>query len=389
MSDSPNVTVLGASGGGRAMVAYLSSRGIKPVVWNRGFSRLEPVKRAGGVFAKGELEGFHPVRLATNDIAKAVEGADAIMVVTPAFAHAELARKLAPHLLPGQLVLLNPGRTYGAVEFRREVERGRGECPAVVAEAQTLAFTSRATGGAGVKIYRVKDQVKYSTFPEEDLPSIVPAIEEIFPQFQPVEEYLETTLNNVGVLVHPTTTILNAASIDAGRRFKFYHEGVTPCVGRLMRQVQDEVGRVFSALGLNQLTLEHWAEECYGVSFGYGEVPLDRVLNANPAYATIDAPGSLETRYLREDVPYGLVPLWSTAKHLGVKVPTVRALVWLASVISGLDLARAGRRVGKLGLKRFLDGKVRECQKLVVGGALDDFNDEFDDSEGSFDGGDW
>ncbi|GAH76920.1 unnamed protein product, partial [marine sediment metagenome] len=53
----------------------------------------------------------------TNDIKLALEGAELIMIVTPANAHAKIAKDCAPHLKGNQVVILNPGRTGGALEF--------------------------------------------------------------------------------------------------------------------------------------------------------------------------------------------------------------------------------------------------------------------------------
>jgi len=50
------------------------------------------------------------------------------MVVVPAFAHAFIAEECAPYLRDGQIVVLNPGRTGGALEFRHVLQEMR--CPA-------------------------------------------------------------------------------------------------------------------------------------------------------------------------------------------------------------------------------------------------------------------
>jgi opine dehydrogenase len=45
------------------------------------------------------------------------------LIVTPAFAHKTIAKQIAPFLKEDQIILLNPGRTFGAVEFRRMIEK--------------------------------------------------------------------------------------------------------------------------------------------------------------------------------------------------------------------------------------------------------------------------
>ena len=40
---------------------------------------------------------------------------EVIMVVLPSSAHADIAKAAAPHLKDGQIVILHPGRTCGAL----------------------------------------------------------------------------------------------------------------------------------------------------------------------------------------------------------------------------------------------------------------------------------
>ncbi len=44
------------------------------------------------------------------------------MVVTPSSAHREIASDARAHLKDGQIVVLHPGRTCGAIEFTKVLE---------------------------------------------------------------------------------------------------------------------------------------------------------------------------------------------------------------------------------------------------------------------------
>lgn len=50
-------------------------------------------------------------------------GAKIIMVVTPAAGHQDIAQRLSPYLEEGQIIVLNPGRTGGALEVRQVSEK--------------------------------------------------------------------------------------------------------------------------------------------------------------------------------------------------------------------------------------------------------------------------
>jgi opine dehydrogenase len=62
------------------------------------------------------------------------------------------------------------------------------------------------------------------------------------------------------------------------------------------------------------------------------------------------APGSLQTRWLSEDVPYGLRTWAELGEQAGVPMPVARALVTLGDQVMGVDSWRAGRSLAHLGI---------------------------------------
>src|SRR4029079_11862147 len=67
---------------------------------------------------------------------------------------------------------------------------------------------------------------------------------------------------------------------------------------------------------------------------------------------TIKAPPSLDHRYIKEDVGYGLVPMAEIGKLLGVRTPVMEALITLASTALGLDFRTEGLTLEKMGLAK-------------------------------------
>ena len=109
--------------------------------------------------------GVGPLTLATSDIKEAIDGADVIMVVVPATGHAWLAEAMAPHLAAGQIVVLNPGRTGGALEVHHIFHQKGVTADVIVAETQTFLYASRAVNPAQVQIFRVKNSVPVAAIP--------------------------------------------------------------------------------------------------------------------------------------------------------------------------------------------------------------------------------
>jgi opine dehydrogenase len=65
---------------------------------------------------------------------------------------------------------------------------------------------------------------------------------------------------------------------------------------------------------------------------------------------TIKSPPTLDHRYIKEDVGYGLVPMAAIGNLLGIRTPVIDALITLASVISRVDYRKDGLTLDSMGL---------------------------------------
>jgi opine dehydrogenase len=135
-------TVIGAGNGGKAMAAHLALMGFEVTLYNRTFEHIAAIQARGGITLESEdplgPNGFGPLTCITSDMKVAIENGDIIMVVTPAYAHYDIAREAAPYLQPEQIVILNPGRTLGAIEFDRVLDEV--DCANGVTVAETPNF---------------------------------------------------------------------------------------------------------------------------------------------------------------------------------------------------------------------------------------------------------
>lgn len=362
MPSKTRFAVLGAGHGGLAMAGHLAIMGFRVALWNRSPERVEHVVRRGGIEVEGEVEGFGTPHVATSDIRQAVRDADVVMVVIPAFAHAELARALTPVLRDGQIVVLNPGRTGGALEFAHILKKRRKKTDILVAEAQTLVYVSRHIEPTKAHIFQIKNEVPLAALPAYRTPEVLEAVRSAFPQFVAGGNVLQTSLDNIGAVFHPAVMILNAARIESTHGdFEYYLEGITASVARVLEQLDEERLRVASALGIRAHRAKDWIYQAYAASGG----TLYEAIQATPGYKGVRAPALLNHRYITEDVPMSLVPLASLGDHLGVELPTVKSVIHVASLMTGQDFWKSGRTVERMGLAGL---GVREIRMLAVEG---------------------
>jgi opine dehydrogenase len=340
--------VFGAGHGGKAMAAHLSIMGAEVTLYNRTWKHVEVIAQRGGIALSGDAgapNGFGELALVTSDVEEALYGNDVIFVVVPAFAHAELARRMAPHLVDGQIMILNPGRTLGAFEFRKVLYDSGCTARVAVAETQTFIFASRSTGPAQAYIHRVKEAVPLAALPAFDTPVVLAAIKDYYPEFIDGKTVLHTGLNNIGAVFHPTIMINNIGRIEStDGEFEFYYDGVTPTVAKLMEAVDRERINVGKALGIDLLTAQEWLKLAYDAE---GD-DLHQAIHNQGGYRGIKAPTTINHRYVNEDIPMSLVPLASLGNKFGIRVRAMESVIRLACIARGVDYWAIGRTVENL-----------------------------------------
>lgn len=295
--------------------------------------------------------------LVTSDLKEAAKGSDLIMVVTPAFTHKMIAEKICEYLEEGQVVVLNPGRTGGALEFLNTLRSKGCTKDIVVAETQTLIYSARKTEPEKVQIYGIKKSVAVSCIPGNRIGDVLALLKDYYPQFKPAESVLETSLSNIGSMFHPTPILLNIGRIENDNRgYRYYWDGITPSVAKLIERLDSERLKVGEAYGIKLLSAYEWLNQCYEVK---GDSLYERLQN-NTAYGEIKAPTTIQARYMTEDVPMGLVPIAALGKAAGVETPIIDAVITLASSIYDKDFRSEGRSLKNLGLEGLAKEQITE-----------------------------
>ena len=369
MSQTTRYTVIGAGNGGKTMAAHLAIMGFPVTLYNRTYEKIVPIKARGGIelFSRnGGPRGFGKLALVTGDLAEALEGAEIIMVVVPATGHREVAAACVPYFQDGQIVVLNPGRTGGCLEFVKVLRDMECSADVTLAEAETLLYACRSEGPVQARILRIKDAVPLAALPATRTRRVLDALESAFPQFIDGGTVLNTGLDNMGAIFHPTLALLNAARIESTHGgFQFYVEGVTPSVSLVLESLDRERVTVASALGLRPRTAQEWLELAYNA---VGDSLYEAIQNQT-GYRGIAAPMSLNHRYILEDVPMSLVPIAALGERYGVRVDAMNSIIRLACIVHQTDFWRRGRSLETMGIEGLsvgeLDQFVREGNEAL------------------------
>ena len=329
------IAVIGAGNGGQSISGYLSMQGYEVSLYDIDEQRIKALQEKGGIQLEGRLNGFGKVACITTDIAEAVLGAEMIMVTTVANAHRAVAKSIAPYIEEGQVIILNPGRTCGALVFKQTLT----ECGCIkryyLGEAQTLVYACRVIENGHVNVIGIKDEV------------LLEKLNPIYPSFVKAPNVLHTSLENIGAMFHPCVLLFNAATIERNEVFWFYRD-MTEQVAAFIEKFDAERLAVGKAYGIELLSVREWIKFAYKDT--EGETLCERMRN-NPAYHDIKSPSTIFTRQLTEDIPTGVLPIMELGKAAGVAAPLLESMVHICEGLLNMDLHTNGRSLRNLGLE--------------------------------------
>jgi opine dehydrogenase len=373
------VAVLGGGNGGHAVAANLSLAGFKVNFFElpQFADSFEKVLRTREIRTEGvSIDGTAKLNLATTDIQQAINDAEIIFVITPAFGHRSMAEICAPSVQDGQIIVLMPG-SGGSLEFANIFKQKKVKQEITFAESCSLPYGARLKGPGHVSILINAVILPTGVFPSKKTNAVIPKLKQFYPVITPTKDVLEAAINNPNPLVHPAATLLSATRIEHSKGgFYLYSEGMTPSVARTLESLNAERLSICKALGYK---LYHWdnlefknynlgetEEEC---RYRILNTSMDAAFGKDGIYAGIKmkGPEHLKDRYVTEDVPYGMVLISTLGGLVGVSTPTHNAVIQLASVINRTNYWKTGRGVKELGLSK-LDKKG--LKKFLLAGII-------------------
>lgn len=352
-----SITVIGAGNSGLAMAAHLSLNNPSVRLWNRSSETIEKLKKTKMIYCDGVIKGKANIDVVTDNLAAAIDETDLILVTTPASSHREIAERLSPLLRTNRIIILNPGRTFGALEFEGILRKDRCRVETIVAETQTIVYTCRKIAEDSVIILGLKKNVLISAVNCRNNELIINALPACLkPYVIPAKSIIQTSIGNVGMILHCTPVLFNIGWIESHKTmFKYYYEGITPSIAGFLEDLDSERVEVSKLLGKRVETTTEWLRRSYGVSGNN----LYECIQNNESYKTIDAPTSLQHRYILEDIPCGLVPLEAIGKLVGLPMKLTGLIIDLASEIVKVNFRKEGRNLKRLGLEGKNVGEIR------------------------------
>ena len=338
------VGILGAGAVALGTAAHLGRRGVRARLWSPSGTGLDALEGGGSLTATGALEGsFRPE--AAPSAADAVAGADIVLVALPGYAQAMAFDAVAPHLRAGQLVAISSHCSFGALALDRLLA-ARGVQLPIVAWSTTLT-AGRRRGRDTVAVSTLRATVDIAAVPRTAGPEALSRLQEAFgAHFRLRDNLLAITLSNLNPQNHLAIALCNFTRMELGETWR---QGacVSPGVGRLMEALDAERLAIAAAFGLETRTIfEHFSQSYHLDIKSVSEMYADLMARGGGA----EGPRSADSRYVTEDVPYGLVPTAWLGRLVGRPATLHESGTALFSAIYGRDFTAENDLIARAGV---------------------------------------
>lgn len=355
------IAILGAGNGGCAVAADLSYRGhevtlIKTshamhddnfnyLIENNGHIQIDDFGDSGCMNPTDGNRFVKDCFIAhiTRDISQ-LTAAEVVIIYIQTNYHEVLIQKMAPHICHGQIVVINPGYFSTAYALRHWSDKDIS-----IVEAQSSFIDCRISKPGTIRVGFRNARNPLGVYPARNVEEVKSKLDLLGFPFVYNSNIVSAALHNPNMIVHTVGAVMSIPMIDTeGANFCMYHSAFTEHVWNILESLDAEKMNVLEFLGCERLsyveackfrnTLND-SEDAKQVFFEYAAMPT-----------RAKAPSKVNSRYITEDVPQGLVMLESLGQYLGVSTPVCSALINLSVASLGIDFRTIGRSLERLGL---------------------------------------
>jgi len=342
MQKIEHVLIMGSGPAGTAAAAALSQRGFQVALYNLPQFRpaLQPLIDRGGVEIEGSLgEEFVRIPVITTDIQEAMRDVQLILIAVPGYGQRRMVETCLPYLKPGNILLLMPG-SCGSLEAARILqEAGYNLDEVLLGETVTMPQSARYVSESKIRI-RLPSHIRTAAFPGRNTMRLIETIGDTL-NLLPKSNVLDPGLNNPNFLIHPAPMLLNYAAVErAEGLLSIMNEGMTDGVLRLLDAVDAEKMALQRALDLDVVPIDDLYREMGSGPHIYRE-------KGEP----FNLKDRIHDRYIKEDVPYGMVLYSAIGKIAGVPTPVCDGITTIFAAVEQTDYWTLGRNAIKLGIE--------------------------------------
>lgn len=341
------ISILGAGNAGTAVAGHLSLIGHEVTLiktsnsmHNENFEYL--LKNDGKIiFEENNKLTETKIHRVTKELEE-LSSSEIVIIYIQTKYHEQLIEKASKYFNKNQIVIINPGYLSTAYMLKY----CNNNLPIVV-EAESSFIDCRIKEPGVIKVGFRNVRNPLGVFPCNKTDFVKNKLEKLGFPFSYVST-IEAALHNPNMIVHTVGAVMSIPRIEkTNGDYCMYHEVFTPSVWNILEKLDSEKMDIIEKLGFERLS---YVEACkYRNS-------LDDTRDAKEVffwYAAMPTrakgPTKVDSRYISEDVPEGLVMLETLGEQLKIKTPICTSLIEMASAALGRDLRSEGRSISRLG----------------------------------------
>jgi len=305
----------------------------------------------------GEIKTAY-ISKVTRDLSQ-IRGNEVVIIFIQTNFHEQLIQRLAEYFEDGQIVLINPG--YLSTAYMLKHCGGKN---LIIAEAESSFIDGRIMepGFFRVGFRNVRNPI--GIFPTARKAEAIAKLDQLDERFVYLNSVVEAALHNPNLVVHTVGSVMSIPRIEySGGEFCMYHEAYTranPSTWKILDALDAEKMNVLEKLGFDRIP---YVEACkYRNSLDDAMDAKEVFLNYAEMPTRAKGPTKVDSRYISEDVPQGLVMLEALGKALGVDTPICTALIEIASAALGRSMRAEGRTPERLGVEN-IQKILKDCGK--------------------------
>lgn len=326
------VAILGAGAIAFGNAALMCRDGHDVTLWSPSGRRTAALAAGAPLVASGAVAGSFYPRVAVS-CAEALANAEAIVVAVPGYGHRHVLDAAKPHLRSEQVVVFSCHMSLAALYLEGQLRKRSVTTP--IACLGTTVTTSQQTALDAVKVGAIRAMLDVAVLPESASARGIEVCRALFgDRFVQQSGLLAISLSNLNAQIHLALALCNLTRMELGEEWE-QNRHLTPAVARLMEALDAERLAIAQAFGLTVRTIHEHYHLTNNVPMG----TLAEMVRARARRPGVNGPKTLDSRYVTEDMPFGLVPILRLAELAGVTVPLHESGLRMMSALYGRDFA--------------------------------------------------
>lgn len=350
------VSILGAGAIAYATAALLEKAGHEVWIWSPSGKRTVDLAAGHPLVASGAITGSYRPSIASS-VAEAVVTADVVIFALPGNGHKLAFDAAVPHIKKGQPIIISSHLSFGALYLNKWLG-ARGIQAPIIALASTIS-TGRQLSSTAVHVGSIRLKVDMATLPASAMDQGHALCSLLFgDRFVKRDGLLAIALSNLNPQSHLGIALLNLTRMEHAEEWSQVGN-TTRAVGRLIEALDVERLAIAKAFDFEVRTVQEHVSLSYNLPLGsVAAMSQERHRQG----LGVSGPKTADSRYVLEDVPFGLLPTVLLGQLTDHKATLHESGMAILSAAYGRNFAEENDLLPELDLERL---SAPELQRLT------------------------